>query len=175
MHGTSSRRKSNLKESMANTIRLKVNGELYELTVKPHHTLLEVLRDQLELTGTKEGCGLGECGACTVHMNGKPVNSCLVLALEADGSEIITIEGLASAGNLHPVQKAFVEKGAIQCGFCTPGMVMASIGLLRENPKPTQEEIKQALIGNLCRCTGYKKIIEAVSEAASSSGARDDE
>jgi len=175
MSGTSSRRKSNVKESLAHTIRLKVNGDLHELTVKPHHTLLDVLRDQLELTGTKEGCGLGECGACTVHMDGKPVNSCLVLALEADGSEIVTIEGLAKAGKLHPVQRAFVEKGAIQCGFCTPGMVMASIGLLAEKPNPTQEEIKQALIGNLCRCTGYKKIIEAVSEAASSGGARDDE
>jgi carbon-monoxide dehydrogenase small subunit len=175
MPRASSRTKSNLIESGTHTIRLRVNGDLHELTVKPRHTLLDVLRDQLELTGTKEGCGLGECGACTVHMNGKPVNSCLILALEADGSEIVTIEGLAGAGELHPVQKAFVEKGAIQCGFCTPGMVMASIGLLRENPKPTLDEIKKALIGNLCRCTGYKKIIEAVSEAASTGGAGDDE
>lgn len=148
------------------TIKLKVNGYVHELMVKPHQTLLDVLRDNLQLTGTKEGCGLGECGACTVLMNGKPVNSCLILALEADGAEILTIEGLAQEGNLHPVQKAFVEKGAIQCGFCTPGMVMATVGLLNENPKPSQEEIRKGLIGNLCRCTGYIKIIEAVEEAA---------
>lgn len=148
------------------TIKLKVNGYVHELMVKPHQTLLDVLRDNLQLTGTKEGCGLGECGACTVLMNGKPVNSCLILALEADCAEILTIEGLAQEGNLHPVQKAFVEKGAIQCGFCTPGMVMATVGLLNENPKPSQEEIRKGLIGNLCRCTGYIKIIEAVEEAA---------
>lgn len=148
------------------TIKLKVNGYVHELMVKPHQTLLDILRDNLQLTGTKEGCGLGECGACTVLMNGKPVNSCLILALEADGAEILTIEGLAQEGNLHPVQKAFVEKGAIQCGFCTPGMVMATVELLNENPKPSKEEIRKGLIGNLCRCTGYIKIIEAVEEAA---------
>ncbi len=151
-------------------IALKVNGYTYEVMVKPHQTLLDVLRDQLELTGTKEGCGLGECGACTVLLDGRPVNSCLVLALEADGSEVLTIEGLARKGSLHPVQKAFVEKGAIQCGFCTPGMVMASVGLMKENPKPSREEIKKALIGNLCRCTGYKKIIEAVLDATCTTG-----
>ena len=152
------------------TIRLNVNHCDYEVRVRAHETLLDVLRDQLELTGTKEGCGLGECGACTVLFNGKPVNSCLVLALEADGSEILTIEGLASGEKLHPVQKAFVEGGAIQCGFCTPGMVMAAVGLLEENPKPSREEVKKALIGNLCRCTGYKKIIESILDATSSAG-----
>ena len=147
------------------TIKLRVNGHLRELAVKPHQTLLDVLRGPLELTGMKEGCGLGECGACTVLMNGKPVNSCLVLALEADGSEVLTIEGLARGGELHPVQQAFVDKGAVQCGFCTPGMVMAAIGLLQETAEPSQEEIKKALVGNLCRCTGYVKILEAVETA----------
>ncbi len=153
------------KEVFVHTIKLRVNGYLRELAVKPQQTLLEVLRGPLELTGVKEGCGLGECGACTVLMNGKPVNSCLVLAVEADGSEILTIEGLAQGGKLHPLQQAFVEKGAIQCGFCTPGMVMASVGLLKETTEPSREEIKKALIGNLCRCTGYVKIVEAVETA----------
>jgi len=151
-------------------IRLKVNGNYHGLMVQCHQTLLEILRDRLELTGAKEGCGLGECGACTVLLNGRPVNSCLVLALEADGAEILTIEGLAREGELHPVQKAFVEGGAIQCGFCTPGMVMATVGLLKEHPKPSREEIKRALIGNLCRCTGYKKIIESVLDATCLAG-----
>ena len=162
MLGASPKRKILTEESFVYKIELKVNGYTYEVMVKPHQTLLDVLRSHLDLTGTKEGCGLGECGACTVLLNGKPVNSCLVLALEADGSEILTIEGLAQGTNLHPIQKAFVEGGAIQCGFCTPGMVMATLGLLAENPKPSRGEIKKALIGNLCRCTGYKKIIEAV-------------
>ena len=153
------------KEVLVHTIKLRVNGYLRELAVKPHQTLLEVLRGPLELTGVKEGCGLGECGACTVLMNGKPVNSCLVLALEADGSEILTIEGLAQGGKLHPIQKAFVEKGAIQCGFCTPGAVMATVGLLKEKTQVSREEIKKALLGNLCRCTGYIKIMEAVETA----------
>jgi aerobic-type carbon monoxide dehydrogenase small subunit (CoxS/CutS family) len=147
------------------TIKLRVNGYLRELAVKPHQTLLEILRGPLELTGVKEGCGLGECGACTVLMDGKPVNSCLVLALEADGSEILTIEGLAQGGKLHPIQEAFVEKGAIQCGFCTPGAVMAAVGLLQEKAQPSRNEIKEALLGNLCRCTGYVKIMEAVEAA----------
>jgi carbon-monoxide dehydrogenase small subunit len=147
------------------TIKLRVNGYLRELAVNPHQTLLDVLRGPLDLTGTKEGCGLGECGACTVLMDGKPVNSCLVLAVEADGSEISTIEGLAQGGKLHPVQQTFVEKGAIQCGYCTPGMVMAAVGLLKETAEPSREEIKKALIGNLCRCTGYIKIIDAVEAA----------
>lgn len=146
-------------------ITLRVNGYPYELSVKPHETLLEVLRNQLELTGAKEGCGLGECGACTVLMKGRPVNACLVLALEADGAEIVTIEGLAKGAKLHPVQEAFVEKGAIQCGFCTPGMVMAAVGLLEESPEASRGEIKNALLGNLCRCTGYVKIMEAIDAA----------
>ena len=153
------------KEVFVHTIKLRVNGYLRELAVKPHQTLLEVLRGPLELTGVKEGCGLGECGACTVLMNGKPVNSCLVLALEAEGSDILTIEGLAKGGKLHPIQKAFIEKGAIQCGFCTPGAVMATVGLLKEKTKVSREEIKKALLGNLCRCTGYIKIMEAVETA----------
>ena len=147
------------------TIKLRVNGYLRELAVKPHQTLLEILRGPLELTGVKEGCGLGECGACTVLMDGKPVNSCLVLALEAEGSEILTVEGLAQGGKLHPIQEAFVEKGAIQCGFCTPGAVMAAVGLLQEKAQPSRDEIKEALLGNLCRCTGYVKIMEAVEAA----------
>ena len=159
-----------MRESLVHEIRLKVNGNYHGLMVQCHQTLLEILRDRLELTGAKEGCGLGECGACTVLLNGRPVNSCLVLALEADGAEILTIEGLAREGELHPVQKAFVEGGAIQCGFCTPGMVMATVGLLKEHPKPSREEIKRALIGNLCRCTGYKKIIESVLDATCLAG-----
>jgi aerobic-type carbon monoxide dehydrogenase small subunit (CoxS/CutS family) len=153
------------KEAFVITIKLRVNGYLRELSVRPHQTLLEILRGPLELTSVKEGCGLGECGACTVLMNGKPVNSCLVLAVEAEGAEITTVEGLAEGGKLHPVQQAFVEKGAIQCGFCTPGMVMATVGLLKEKPTPSHEEIKKGLIGNLCRCTGYVKIMEAVERA----------
>ncbi len=147
------------------TVKLRVNGYLHEVPVKSHQTLLEVLRGPLEMTGVKEGCGLGECGSCTVLMDGKPVNACLVLALEADGAEVLTIEGLAQGGELHPVQKAFVEKGAIQCGFCTPGMVMAAVGLLKEQPEVSREGIKKGLLGNLCRCTGYVKIIEAVEAA----------
>ncbi len=149
------------------TIQLRVNGYFHEVTVKPTETLLDVLRNRLELTGTKEGCGLGECGACTVLLDGKPVNSCLILAMEAEGSDVLTIEGLSVGKELHPVQKAFVEGGAIQCGFCTPGMVMATVGLLKEIPHPSREEIKKTLVGNLCRCTGYKKIIEAALDASS--------
>lgn len=167
MSGTGPKRKPLIKESLVQTIQLRVNGYVHEVRVKPSETLLDVLRNQLELTGTKEGCGLGECGACTVLLDGKPVNSCLILAMEADGSEILTIEGLAQGENLHPVQKAFVEGGAIQCGFCTPGMVMATVGLLKENPKPSRKEIKKSLVGNLCRCTGYKKIIEAILDVSS--------
>ena len=139
-----------------------VNGEPVELEVAPRATLLDVLRDDLELTGTKYGCGEGECGACSVILDGKVVNSCLVLALECQGSEILTVEGLAANGRLHSIQKAFVDHGAVQCGFCTPGMIMASYALLEENPSPTEDEIRRALEGNLCRCTGYRKIIDAV-------------
>lgn len=143
-------------------ITLKVNGRAWELAIEPNRTLLDVLRHDLELTGTKRGCDLGECGSCTVILNGKPVNSCLVLAVQANGAEILTIEGLAGPSGLHPLQRAFVEKGAIQCGFCTPGMILSASSLLKKNPKPGEEEIRTALSGNLCRCTGYQKIVEAI-------------
>jgi len=139
-----------------------VNGEAVRLKAMPHATLLDVLRNDLELTGTKYGCGEGECGACSVLLNGKVVNSCLVLALECEGSQILTIEGLSTNGRLHPIQKAFIDYGAIQCGFCTPGMIMATYALLEANPSPTAMEVKRGLEGNLCRCTGYRKIVDAV-------------
>lgn len=148
------------------TIRLQVNGFWQEAPVPPHLTLLDFLRDVLGLTGTKKSCDLGNCGACTVILEGKAVNSCLVLAIEADGKSIETIEGLTISGKSHPLQRAFVEHGAIQCGFCTPGMIMSSKALLDRNPHPTSEEIKDALAGNLCRCTGYTKILEAVEAVA---------
>ncbi|MRR35384.1 (2Fe-2S)-binding protein [bacterium] len=151
---------------MKKLINLNVNGTEYELAVAPNRTLTQALRDDLGLFGTKEGCGVGDCGACTVIMDGKPVNSCLVLAVQADGSEITTIEGVAGAEGLHPVQQAFVELGAIQCGFCTPGMILSAKSLLDSRPEPTEREIREALSGNLCRCTGYQKIVEAVQEAA---------
>jgi len=147
-------------------IRLKINGHSHELEVKPWATLLDTLREDLDLTGTKEGCGQGECGACTVLMDGTPVNACLILAMEAQGKEILTIEGLAQGDELHPVQQAFVEIGGMQCGFCTPGMVLSAKALLDEKPEPTDEEIRKGLEGNFCRCTGYTKIIESVRAAA---------
>ena len=147
---------------MKQLININVNGTSYELAVKPNTILVDVLREQLRLTGTKKGCGLGDCGACTVLINGKAVNSCLVLAVEADAQNILTIEGLAQGEELHPIQQAFVEKGSIQCGYCTPGMILRTKSLLDENPDPSEEEIKKALTGNLCRCTGYAKILEAV-------------
>jgi carbon-monoxide dehydrogenase small subunit len=147
-------------------LNLTVNGKPYRLSVPPWRTLLEVIREDLGLTGTKEGCGLGECGACTVLVDGKAVNSCLVLATEADGREITTIEGLAQGDKLHPIQQAFVDRGGLQCGFCTPGMIMAAKALLDKNPTPTEEEIKKGIAGNLCRCTGYAKIIESIRAAA---------
>jgi len=147
-------------------IRLKVNGHAHECEVKPWATLLDTLREDLGLTGTKEGCGQGECGACTVLMDGKPVNACLILAIEAKGKEIITIEGLAHGDELHPVQQAFVDMGGMQCGFCTPGMILAAKALLDEKPDPSDEEIRKGLEGNFCRCTGYTKIIESVRAAA---------
>jgi carbon-monoxide dehydrogenase small subunit len=147
-------------------IELTVNGERHELAVEPQETLLEVLREQLGLTGTKEGCGTGECGSCTVLLAGRPVLSCLVLAMECRGQEVTTIEGLSLGGRLTPVQQAFQDRGAVQCGFCTPGMVLAATALLKDNPRPTETEIKKGLEGNLCRCTGYNKILEAVKLAA---------
>ena len=143
-----------------------INGEPAELLVQPYQTLLEAVRDVARLTGTKEGCSTGDCGACTVHLDGKPVASCLVLAMQARGRDVRTIEGLATGGSLHPVQAAFVSHGVPQCGFCTPGMLMMSKALLDQNQNPTEDEIRYALSGNLCRCTGYAKIIQAVQDAA---------
>jgi len=147
-------------------IRLKVNGSDCELSVRPWATLLEVLREDLGLTGTKEGCGVGECGACTVLLENRAVNACMVLAAEADGKAVTTIEGLADGDALHPIQEAFVEAGGMQCGFCTPGMVLAAKALLDENRDPKEGEIRKALEGNFCRCTGYTKIIASVKLAA---------
>lgn len=151
---------------MKTLISLVVNGESVERAVDPNVTLVQFLREDLGLTGTKHGCGLGDCGACTVIMDGRPVNSCLVLAVQANGREILTIEGLAENGKLHPIQQAFVDKGAIQCGFCSPGMILSAKALLAEKPRPTEHEIRMAISGNLCRCTGYQKIVEAIKEAA---------
>jgi carbon-monoxide dehydrogenase small subunit len=147
-------------------ITLKVNKELYDIEVEPWWTLLDVLRDNLYLTGTKKGCDSGECGSCTVLVDGIAKTSCLILAVQAQDKEITTIEGLSSNGNLHPVQQAFVDNGAIQCGFCTPGMVLSAKALLDKNPDPTEDEVREGLSGNICRCTGYSKIIKAVLEAA---------
>jgi xanthine dehydrogenase E subunit len=147
-------------------IRLSVNGAEHEISVKPWATLLDVLREDLALTGTKEGCGVGECGACTVLMDGDVVNACLVLAAEAEGRQIQTIEGLSQGDTLHPIQRAFIEAGGMQCGFCTPGMILATKALLDENKDPNEAEIRKALEGNFCRCTGYTKIIDAVKLAA---------
>jgi carbon-monoxide dehydrogenase small subunit len=146
-------------------ISMEVNGRQEHLKVQPHHTLLEVLRDQLHLTGTKECCSEGECGACTVLINGRAICSCLMLAAEADGDAVTTIEGLATNGKLDALQQAFVEKGAVQCGFCIPGMIMAAKYLLMTNPNPTESDIQDGLDGNLCRCGGYHRIIEAVASA----------
>ncbi|MEE9420796.1 MAG: (2Fe-2S)-binding protein [Desulfatiglandaceae bacterium] len=157
---------------MKQLIELSVNGESYELAVEPQATLLEVLRNDLGLTGTKEACGTGECGSCTVLIDGRPVLSCLTLALDCTGQDIVTIEGLAEGERMSPVQQAFQDCGAIQCGFCTPGMVLSATALLEENSRPTEEEIRKALEGHLCRCTGYNKIIEAVNKAAGQMAAR---
>jgi len=149
-------------------VRLRVNGEEHDLAVSPNETLVEVLRERLELTGTKMGCGEGACGTCTVLLDGKPVRSCLTLAVEVQDKEIVTIEGLADGGELHPVQKAFIERGAIQCGFCSPAMILTSMALLDENPQPTEEEVRRAISGVVCRCTGYAKIVEAILAASAS-------
>jgi carbon-monoxide dehydrogenase small subunit len=148
------------------SLTIKVNGKLQSLTVDPNRTLLEVLREDLGLTGTKQACDTGGCGACTVILDGKPVYSCLVLAVDCDGKDILTIEGLASDGHLHPLQEAFIKHGALQCGFCTPGMILSAKALLDENPKPTEQDVRKAIAGNLCRCTGYAKIVEAILSAA---------
>ncbi len=151
---------------MGKVVHLKVNDEEYRLEVEPQELLLDVIRDMVGLTGTKRGCDTGDCGACTIIMNGKAVNSCLVLAIEADGKEILTIEGLSKKGQLHPLQDAFVQYGAIQCGYCTPGMILSAKAFLDENSDPTEEEIRKAIAGNLCRCTGYSKIIQAIKACA---------
>ena len=148
-------------------IQLNVNGFRYEGEVEPRRTLLEFLREDLELTGTKEGCGLGECGTCTVLLDGKPIKSCITLAVQANGREVTTIEGLEEPdGTLHPMQQAFIDHGAIQCGFCTPGMVLTAKAFLDENPRPTEIDVRKAISGNLCRCTGYQKIVEAILATA---------
>lgn len=149
-----------------NTIELKINGRTYEAKVEKNYTLLYVLRDLLDITGPKEGCGTGDCGACKVLIDGEAVNSCTTLAMKCPGKEIVTIEGIADGPNLHQIQKSFVEKGAVQCGFCTPGMVISAKALLDKNAKPTRDEIRLALQNNLCRCTGYVKIVDAIEDAA---------
>lgn len=148
------------------SIELKINGEIHAVSVKPNETLLDVLRDKIGLTGTKKGCDTGQCGACTILLDGKPVPSCLILVVDVKNKEIITIEGLAENGSLHPLQEAFVNEGAVQCGYCTPGMILSAKALLDQNPHPSEQEIKEAISGNLCRCTGYVKIIQAISAAA---------
>ena len=148
------------------SIELIINGESYAVSVKPNETLLDVIRDKVGLTGTKKGCDTGQCGACTVLLEGKPVPSCLVLAVDAKGKEIQTIEGLAVDGRLHPVQEAFVKQGAVQCGYCTPAMILTAKAFLDTNSNPTEQEIKEAIAGNLCRCTGYVKIVQAIASVA---------
>lgn len=148
---------------------LTVNGERRSLEVDSHRSLLDVIRDDLDLTGTKRGCDRGDCGACTVLLNGKPVNACMVLAVQADGRDVSTIEGVSRGGRLHPIQEAFIEHGAVQCGYCTPAMILVSQALLKENPHPTKKEIKKAISGTLCRCTGYVQIIDAIRSVDQSS------
>ncbi|MBI4790289.1 MAG: (2Fe-2S)-binding protein [Chloroflexi bacterium] len=147
-------------------ITLTVNGDVHELDIDPRRTLLQVLRENLELRGTHLGCDSGDCGACTVLLDGEPVPSCLVLAVDADGHETVTVEGLLRDGQPHPVQSAIVARGGVQCGFCTPGIVVSSVALLNHNPHPTEEEVREAIAGNLCRCTGYQKIVEAVLDVS---------
>ncbi|MBA7596953.1 Nicotinate dehydrogenase small FeS subunit [subsurface metagenome] len=151
---------------MKHKIRFTINREVKEIEVEPNKTLLKMLREDLDLIGVKEGCGAGECGACTVLVDNEPVNSCLMLAVEADGKEILTIEGLSDGINLDSIQESFLKHNAIQCGYCTPGMVMSAKALLNRNPHPTEEDVKEALAGNLCRCTGYQRIINAVLDVA---------
>lgn len=155
---------------MKSAIELHINGDSFEVLVAPNNTLLEVLREKLGLVGTKRGCDLGACGACTVLIDGEAALSCLMLALDAVGKEIVTIEGLSATGELHPLQQAFVEKGGLQCGFCTPGMILTAQAILIEEPQATEETIRKKMAGNLCRCTGYKKIVEAVVSAQAPTG-----
>lgn len=147
-------------------MKLKVNGQEYKIADEPWRTLLDVLRYELGLTGTKEGCGTGDCGSCTVLLDGKAVNTCLVFVAEAENKEITTIEGLSRQGELHPLQQAFIDEGAVQCGFCTPGMILTAKAFLDSNPHPTEAQIREAIVGNLCRCTGYDKIVRAIIRAA---------
>ncbi len=149
---------------------LTVNGELREALIDPRRTLLDVLRNDLDLRGAHRGCDSGDCGACTVLLDGQPITACLILAADCDGMKVLTVEGVAPAGQLHPVQRALVEQGGIQCGFCTPGMVMAAIALLEANPTPSEDDVRLGLAGNLCRCTGYKKVIEAVQSVGQGAG-----
>jgi carbon-monoxide dehydrogenase small subunit len=151
---------------MSHRIQVSVNGDRYDLSVEAKKTLLDLLRDDLGLTGTKKGCDNGECGACTVLLNGRPVNACLVLAVETDGQEVLTIEGLADGTRLHPLQQAFIQHGAVQCGYCSPGMILTAKALLDENPRPTEMEVKKAIAGNLCRCATYNKAVKAVMSVA---------
>jgi len=151
---------------MKKLITLKVNGENREVMVEPRQTLIDTLRYGLGLTGTKEGCGAGNCGSCTVLVDGQAINSCLAFAVEMEGKEIITIEGLAKGDQLHPIQQAFMDEGAVQCGFCTPGMILSAKAFLDTNPHPSELEVRQAIAGNLCRCTGYDKIVKAILKAA---------
>jgi carbon-monoxide dehydrogenase small subunit len=155
---------------MKTAIELHINGDSYEILVSPNNTLLEVLREKLGMMGTKRGCDLGACGACTVLIDGEAALSCLMLALDAVGKEVTTIEGLSETGELHPLQQAFVDQGALQCGFCTPGMILTAQALLQEDPRPTEETIKKKMAGNLCRCTGYKKVVEAVLSVRTPAG-----
>jgi len=149
-------------------MKIKVNNNDYEIKVAPNRTLLDVLRNELRLTGTKEGCGTGSCGSCTILMDGQAVNSCLVFVAEAEGKEITTIEGLSKEGELHPLQQAFMDEGAVQCGFCTPGVILTAKAFLDSNPRPTESETREAIAGNLCRCTGYEKIVRAIISVAKS-------
>ena len=151
---------------MKRVLSFTLNGDPIEVVCKDNMTLLDLLRDKLGLTGTKKGCEQGECGACTVMLDGKPVNSCCTLAVECEGRDVVTVEGIAKNGQLHPIQKQFIEKWALQCGYCTPGMIMSAKALLDVNPHPTELEIREAIEGNLCRCTGYAKIVEAIQVAA---------
>ena len=157
---------------MKHKISFVINGDAKEIEIESNRTLLKMLREDLDLIGAKEGCGAGECGACTVLVDNKPVNSCLMLAVEADGKEILTIEGLSDGINLDPLQESFIKHNALQCGYCTPGMVMSAKALLNRNSHPTEEDVKEALAGNLCRCTGYQRIVDAVLDVARKGGGK---